>query len=104
MQWSPLVFVLGCGVCAMLEKESSNFYTPGLVQRCSLVLVLGCSICIALKKELSDFHNFRGKCLHVMQWGPLVFVAGCGICAVLEKELSNLYSPCLMQWSSLALV
>jgi hypothetical protein len=56
MQRSLLVLVSGCRVCAVLKKESSNFYIFHAVQWRPLVLVLSRRICSALKKKLSNVH------------------------------------------------
>jgi hypothetical protein len=51
MQWSSLLRVPGCCICAMLEKKPHNVSAPLLVKRGPSLRVLGRHIATVLKKE-----------------------------------------------------
>jgi hypothetical protein len=61
VQWGTLILVLGCRVCAVLEKKPDNFYISlrrrSYMQWGLLLSVLGCLVCAVLEKESSNFHT-----------------------------------------------
>src|SRR5229473_488211 len=87
MQRSRPILLLGCWICAVLDKEPRDFQMSIFrcqMQRSQPVLVLGCWICAVLDKELRDFQMTILRCR--MQRSPPVLVLGCCICAVLHKN------------------